>query len=75
MFYGIFRIRKPMMYSLVIGIGILVAMMLGWTLVQALWRTSFREEISEEDVLAARSDCGNCGCGSVCKKRINEEKL
>ncbi|PSL01704.1 hypothetical protein [Cecembia rubra] len=54
--------------SYIIGIGAIVAMMLAWVGVQSLWRNTFSENISDEDVLAERRSCGNCGCTKVCKK-------
>jgi hypothetical protein len=50
-----------------IGIGAIVAMMLAWVWVQSLWRDTFSENISDQDVLAERRSCGNCGCTKVCK--------
>lgn len=51
-----------------IGIGAIVVMMLAWVWVQGRWRETFSENISDEDVLAERRSCGNCGCVKVCKK-------
>jgi hypothetical protein len=51
-----------------IGIGAIVSMMLAWVWVQSLWRDTFSENISDQDVLAERRSCGNCGCTKVCKK-------
>jgi hypothetical protein len=51
-----------------IGIGAIVSMMLAWIWVQSLWRDTFSENISDQDVLAERRSCGNCGCTKVCKK-------
>jgi len=52
-----------------IGIGAIVVMMLAWVWVQSRWRETFSENISDEDVLAERRICGNCGCVKVCKKK------
>ncbi len=52
----------------VIAIGGIVVLMLAWVWVQSLWRKTFSENISDEDVLAERRSCGNCGCTKVCKK-------
>lgn len=52
----------------VIGMVGIVVLMLSWALVQSLWKKTFSENISDEDVLAERRSCGNCGCGKVCKK-------
>jgi hypothetical protein len=43
--------------------------MVYWLLIQTLWRQMFADQITDEDVLAERRSCGNCGCGGgVCKK-------
>ena len=52
-----------------IGIAAIVGMMLAWVWVQSLWRDTFSENISDQDVLAERRSCGNCGCTKVCKKK------
>jgi hypothetical protein len=52
----------------VIAIGGIVALMLAWVWVQSVWRKTFSENISDEDVLAERRSCGSCGCTKVCKK-------
>lgn len=51
----------------VIAIGGIVGLMLAWVWVQSAWRKTFSENISDEDVLAERRSCGNCGCTKVCK--------
>ncbi len=56
-----------MIYSYLIGIAVIVLIMLAWVWIQARWRETFADEITEEDVLAERRSCGNCGCGTVCK--------
>jgi len=48
---------------------ILVILMVGWALVQGLWRKTFREHISDTDVLAERRNCGNCGCTTICENK------
>lgn len=53
----------------VIAIGGIVALMLAWVWVQSVWRKTFSENISDEDVLAERRSCGNCGCAKVCKRK------
>jgi hypothetical protein len=58
-----------MIYSIIIGIGSVVALMLGWAFVQAVWRSAFHDEIKDEDALAGRSSCGACGCGLVCERK------
>ncbi|MBL7472203.1 hypothetical protein [Robertkochia sediminum] len=55
-----------MLKSLVIGIGLTLSIVFFWALVQALWKKTFREEYSEDDVLAGRRSCSNCGCTTAC---------
>ncbi|MCB0639164.1 MAG: hypothetical protein KDC54_21200 [Lewinella sp.] len=58
-----------MLHSLIIGVGGIVVMMLLWVVVQAIWRRTFAEYVSDEDVLAERRSCGggSCGCTTACK--------
>ena len=51
-----------MIQSLLTAIGFLVGLVLAWIAVQALWRKVFADYVTDEDVLAERRDCGNCGC-------------
>jgi hypothetical protein len=61
-----------MIKSLVIAIGGIIGLMMVWIIVQSLWRKIFAEHISDEDVLAERRSCGNCGCSTICKKNNNK---
>jgi hypothetical protein len=58
-----------MIESLVIGITGIVSMMLLWVIVQSLWRNIFPDQLIDDDVLAGRTSCSNCGCTTVCKNR------
>ena len=58
-----------MIHSILVGIGGVVALMLGWLCVQLLWRRAFSDYVSDEDALAGRSDCGNCGCTATCVRK------
>ena len=58
-----------MLYSLLIAAGAIIGMMLLWAVVQLLWRQTFADNIAEEDVLAERRSCGNCGCTKVCDRK------
>ena len=58
-----------MIKSLIIGIGLTVTIVLAWALVQTLWKNVFREEYSEDDVLAGRRSCSNCGCTGFCERK------
>ncbi len=62
-----------MFESLLIGIGGIVALAVIWVIVQSAWKNVFADHISDEDVLAGRSKCSNCGCVTVCKE--NNRKL
>lgn len=62
--------KENMFQSLIIGIGSIVVLVLLWTLVQTQWKNVFREEYLEDDVLAGRRSCSNCGCtSSVCERQ------
>ena len=58
-----------MIGSFLIGIGGMIFLMAIWVAVQSLWRKSFSDYISDEDVLADRRSCGNCGCTAACEKK------
>jgi hypothetical protein len=58
-----------MIQSLLIAMGGIVGLMLAWLLVQHLWRQQFADYLTEEDVLAERRSCGNCGCTQACDQR------
>jgi hypothetical protein len=45
------------------------AMLLAWVAVQNAWRKEFHAAGDETDVLAARGDCGNCGCVKSCRRK------
>ena len=67
-----------MFETIIIAIGGVVGMMILWTGIQALWRKVFSDHIVEEDVLAGRTKCGNCGCVTVCRdngKHLTEIEL
>ncbi len=61
-----------MVQSLVIAIGGIIFLMIGWVAVQSFWRKTFADHITDEDVLAGRSSCSNCGCTTICKKKLNQ---
>ncbi|MBK8053382.1 MAG: hypothetical protein IPK35_08950 [Saprospiraceae bacterium] len=58
-----------MIQSLIIAITSITALMMGWLIVQLLWKKTFREYISDEDVLAERRSCKNCGCTEACENK------
>jgi len=63
-----------MLYSLLIAITGIVTIMLIWVGVQRIWGQAFAEHINDEDVLAERRSCGNCGCGAICKNKNDSSK-
>lgn len=58
-----------MLESLIIGIVGIVSLSIGWVLVQSFWRKEFADHITDDDVLAGRNSCANCGCTSICEKK------
>jgi len=50
-----------------LGIGILLTV---WITVQSAWRKFFPEPLTDEDVLARRSDCHHCVSNEICKDLI-----
>jgi len=55
--------------SYLVGIGLFVALGVGWAVVQAAWRRSFPEAAPGGDALAGRLGCRGCGeCGSNCER-------
>jgi hypothetical protein len=59
-----------MIQSLLTAVGILVGLVLAWVGVQALWRKVFADYVHDDDVLAERRDCGNCGCTKACENKL-----
>jgi hypothetical protein len=62
------------------GLGLALALLLppllllGWILVQNAWRRQFSQAGDDEDVLAARGGCGNCGCLTPCERADNAQR-
>ena len=61
--------------SLGVAITVIVLLMVGWMLIQQIWGEVFAEELTDEDVLAERRSCGNCGCGRVCKNKSRTKTI
>lgn len=57
------------MIKYIIGMLGITGLMILWAIVQYLWRRTFIDQQNEEDVLAGRSACGSCGCGTICKNK------
>jgi hypothetical protein len=58
-----------MITSYIIGIAGMITLMVLWVVVQRHWKKIFSEQLSDEDVLAGRSDCGNCRCANNCENK------
>jgi hypothetical protein len=58
-----------MIKSLMIGAGGIVCLMLMWVTIQFWWRKMFSDHLSDDDVLAGRTSCSNCGCTKVCERK------
>jgi predicted permease len=58
-----------MLQSILIAVALVLIMVLGWLLVQLLWKRVFKNEYREEDVLAGRRSCANCGCTGFCENK------
>ena len=63
-----------MIGKLIMGIVGMTLLMILWVIVQDVWRNAFADQIDEDDVLAIRSRCGNCGCSGICQNK-NEETV
>lgn len=61
-----------MLHSLLIGIGGIVGLMLVWLVVQTFWGRIFADYMSDEDVLADRRSCKNCGCKTACENKMKQ---
>lgn len=59
--------------SLFIAIAVIVFLMVIWLLVQKIWKITFEEYVSDEDVLAERRSCGNCGCTQLCDRHTSHQ--
>jgi hypothetical protein len=61
-----------MIESFVIGIGGVVGLLLLWVLVQSWWGKVFADHMIDEDVMAGRTKCSNCGCTTVCTEKTRQ---
>ncbi|PSR13093.1 MAG: hypothetical protein DA408_04565 [Bacteroidetes bacterium] len=59
-----------MIKSLLIACVVIVGLMVLWLAVQQGWRQLFADQLADEDVLAGRRGCGNCGCTSACTTTV-----
>lgn len=58
-----------MITSFIIGLVGMILLMILWWMVQRQWKRSFSDRITDEDVLAGRNDCTNCGCIHYCQQK------
>ena len=58
-----------MIKSMLIAIISITALVLGWVLIQNMWRKNFGEMITDEDVLADRRSCQSCTCEKPCPNK------
>ena len=56
-----------MIGSLIIGIVGIVSLLIIWIVVQSWWGKTFADQLSDDDVLAGRTSCSNCGCTAICE--------
>ncbi len=63
-----------MITSYIIGIAGMITLMVLWVVVQRHWKKIFSEQLSDEDVLAGRSDCGNCHCATICENKPQNKR-
>lgn len=61
-----------MINSLVIAIGGIITLMVMWALIQSMWGKTFSDYVEDQDVLAGRTKCGNCGCTTACNNRNSQ---
>ncbi len=59
--------EKLITYAIAI-LGI-IFMMIIWVFIQNIWKSAFKDHLADEDALAGRNSCGNCGCGNICDKK------
>ena len=64
-----------MIHTFLLTAGIILFLMMAWIGIQAMWRKVFSENIQDEDVLAERRSCSNCGCTKVCKYKSEETDI
>lgn len=64
-----------MIEKYLIGMAGIISLMVTWSAIQGLWRKTFSDQVQEDqDVLAGRSDCGNCSCATPCSaKEVNRK--
>ncbi len=61
-----------MIKSLIIAATAIILMMVGWIIVQTVWRKVFTGRWLGEDVLVDRRGCTDCSCLFICKNDKNK---
>lgn len=61
-----------MIKSLIIASLAIIFMMLGWVIVQTVWRKVFTGSWFGDDVLIDRRSCSDCSCLIICKNNKNK---
>jgi hypothetical protein len=60
-----------MLKTLIVCVVGMLLLVVVWFVVQKLWGNTFAEYTTDDDVLAGRMSCGNCGCTTACKNNSN----
>ena len=60
-----------MITSYIIGILGIVFLMVIWVAVQTYWKSIFSDYVTDEDAMAERTKCGNCGCNGICRNKTD----
>ena len=61
-----------MIQSLMIGVGGIIFLMIGWIVVQTFWGKTFPDQVVDEDAMGGRTKCSNCGCTTACENKNQE---
>jgi len=62
-----------MLTTLITATTAITLLVIGWAVVQKLWGNTFSDYLEDEDVLAGRTKCGNCGCTTACANKIDQK--
>ena len=63
-----------MIQAYLIGIIGIVGLMVIWVGIQHFWKHEFTDYVNDEDALAERNSCANCGCTTLCERNKNKKK-
>ena len=62
-----------MIKSFIVAVLSILGLMLVWLVIQNKWRNTFQQFITDQDVLAERRSCQNCGCTKQCENKLLPE--